>query len=602
MRPRASLDSSALPQEIDRFSVFNAHSASFSDAEPIRPDTMALHYDAPETPIDASKAPLDHLFATDDIFDFRQTFASDDQITSPTRAQEVAFISGVNANGSVASRSFATWQGSEPATYHGPAGVAKFGSPLAHTGGGNIKFYFDTASHWTATEKSVMSDCLALWSNLANVKFAMVTKASNAQITFVRGSDGGAYTTPQYSGAAGAGKIGGKTLNTMTHATISLDTSVPGFGPIDGKFGTIGGYVWETILHEEGHALGLGHAGPYNGDVNTKTQQFGVYDTRLWAIMSYIEPAESAKYSSQYPVKGTDWGVSNDGYGNDPTTPMPLDILAMQSLYGAPVKTEFSGGQTFGFDSNIKGAIGKFYDFTVNSNPVLTIWDEGKQNTLNLSGFDSASKVNLNPGTFSSCDGKVNNIGVALGTTINTAITGGGNDVIVGGNANNIIQSTGGNDRLMGGAGSDHLIGGSGSDRLTGGSGADRLSGGGGADIFIYTKVTDSRSIAFDKIVKLDGSADKFDLWFHVSGTVRIVNGGTLDSAHFDAPMERILSAARLPAHHAALFSPAHGDEAGHTFLVIDANGHAGYQAGADLVIDVTGGTHLHDIHADSFI
>ena len=55
-------------------------------------------------------------------------------------------------------------------------------------------------------------------------------------------------------------------------------------------------------------------------------------------------------------------------------------------------------------------------------------------------------------------------------------------------------------------------------------------------------------------------------------------------------------SAAQAINKRAVLFTPTAGDEAGKTFLVVDANGTAGYQANADLVIDVS-----HMVHASSF-
>src|SRR5262249_45386712 len=163
-----------------------------------------------------------------------------------------------------------------------------------------------------------------------------------------RGNDGGAWQDfPNSSistiGSSTEGAHGGGVL-------ISIDTSTLGFGPIGTSLSVdqYGNYAWQTLVHEEGHLLGLGHAGPYNGSVDEATQQFSVYDTRLWSIMSYINPWDFAKYSGSYPVTGTWWGISPDGYYNEPTTPMPLDILAAQRLYGVATTGPLaSGGQVF---------------------------------------------------------------------------------------------------------------------------------------------------------------------------------------------------------------------------------------------------------------
>jgi hypothetical protein len=49
------------------------------------------------------------------------------------------------------------------------------------------------------------------------------------------------------------------------------------------------------------------------------------------------------------------------------------------------------------------------------------------------------------------------------------------------------------------------------------------------------------------------------------------------------------------------LFTPDRGTLAGHTFLIVDANGTAGYQAGQDYVIDITGATNLGSLSTTNF-
>ncbi len=46
-----------------------------------------------------------------------------------------------------------------------------------------------------------------------------------------------------------------------------------------------------------------------------------------------------------------------------------------------------------------------------------------------------------------------------------------------------------------------------------------------------------------------------------------------------------------LGAHHAVLFSVNAGTLHGQVFLIVDLNGTAGYQAGADLVLHLTNPT-----------
>lgn len=377
------------------------------------------------------------------------------------QSDEVAFIAGVYADGTLPLYAFSAWNSDKPATYTGGfTNTAKWGAPTAQTAGGTIEYYFTPSSGWTSTEQQFLSAGLALWSDVANISFVQTSISSQAQIVFTRGSNGSAATNPQYTDPTGnGGHTGQSDLLALTKATISIDTSVAGFGPIDGTFTTQGGYPIMTFLHEEGHAIGLGHAGPYNGTVDQTTQQFSAYDTRLWSIMSYIEPrTTSSLYFNSYPVTGTDWGFGPSGFRSDPTGLMPLDILAAQALYGAPVSTPLSGGQVFGFHSNVSGPSGMFFDFTVNTVPILTLFDTGTGNTLDLSGYGSPSTINLNSGTFSSFDGMINNLGIAFGTKIDSFIGSAGNDAVTANNDGDTLTGGAGNDTLTGGTGIDTAV------------------------------------------------------------------------------------------------------------------------------------------------
>ncbi len=383
---------------------------------------------------------------------------------------EVTFMTGVTSTGVVAAKSFWAWNDDKPASYDPTTSfAAKWGTPVAGTAGGVITYTFDNASAWTSTEKSAFASTLALWSAVANVTFQQVSSGGNVIIQRISGTtDSNGGITRLFEG-----DIGTTNLGRATQSGISINTSLYGEGPLGSGFSNFGGYPWEVLLHEEGHVLGLGHAGPYNGTVDPTTQQYTTYDAREWSIMSYIDPFTSGQtYQASEPVLANDWGVSRSSDGtlsyNGPTTWMPLDILAIQRLYGLPTSTPLSGGQTFGFNCNIAGPIESFFDFTMNTKPIITLWDEGTGNTLDLSGYTTSSVVSLMPGVFGSCGGLTHNIVIAFGVQIDTLLGGSGGDTL-------IANDDG--DTLSGGGGSDILIAGLGHDTLSGGAESNRFQG-----------------------------------------------------------------------------------------------------------------------------
>jgi hypothetical protein len=248
---------------------------------------------------------------------------------------------------------------------------------------------------------------------------------------------------------------------------------------------------------------------------NAALRQFGPYDITLWAMMSYVTPSETnATFYADYPVTGTNWGS-----GIHPITPMMLDILAAQRLYGPATSGPLAeGNATFGFNTTITGPIKPYFDFTQNTQPVVTIWDFGVNNKLDLSGWSTPSIINLEPGSFSSGNGFTNNIGIAFNTVIETAIGGGGNDTINGNAYDNI------------------LVGGPGNDLITGGPGADRFVLGApsqGVDTYFDFAYYQGDRIALDHV------------GFGLSGTGGLAAAGVNFVYAFAPP-----SSARRPDHH----------------------------------------------------
>jgi len=163
-------------------------------------------------------------------------------------------------------------------------------------------------------------------------------------------------------------------------------------------------------------------------------------------------------------------------------------------------------------------------------------------------------------------------------------------------------HETDGHFTLLGGAGADVLKGGLGNDLFIGGEGADVLTGGGGHNHFIYGDAIDSTGPNFDTIADFDAGADKFDLPASVNDIDTEVSGGALSQSSFNQDLKAAVDAAHLAAGNAVLFAPDSGDLAGHLFLIVDANGTAGYQANADFVFDITGAVNLDRLTVHDFI
>jgi len=220
---------------------------------------------------------------------------------------------------------------------------------------------------------------------------------------------------------------------------------------------TIGGYGGLVLIHELGHAIGLGHPGAYDantgGDLTYAANAEYYEDSRQYTVMSYFPGAST--------------GANLPGYS---AAPLLDDIAAIQQIYGANMTTR-TGNTVYGFNSN---ADRPWFILTTNASPAqFAVWDAGGTDTFDFSGYTSPQTIDLRPGYFSDVGGYAGNVTIAIGAEIENAIGGSGADIITGNDLGNALKGGVGVDTLKGNGGGDQLTGGAGDDVLLGGEGID---------------------------------------------------------------------------------------------------------------------------------
>lgn len=278
-----------------------------------------------------------------------------------------------------------------------------------------------------------------------------------------------------------------------THAVVNVNPTW-----YNGGASVENDYVLQTFIHEILHALGLGHQGYYNGSANYPTD--ADFDNDSWqnSIMSYFTTTQNTTVDADFAFL---------------QSAMAADLLALDALYGSQsyngttfgTGSAFLGDTVYGFNTNISSSTDKLMANlgTYSYDNAYCIVDAGGVDTLDMSGWSYDQLLNLTISSSSDTAPSVSNIGgltgnltLAVGTVIENAIGGSGDDLIYGNTANNFLVGNSGNDSLYGddgnddlygSAGNDYLEGGAGIDYLVGAEGDDTLVGGSDADTFLLT-------------------------------------------------------------------------------------------------------------------
>ncbi len=400
---------------------------------------------------------------------------------------------------------------------------------------------------FTAAQVTATRQVLGSIAEVANVRFTETTGIG--QLTFASSAQGAGWAGYSYAPSYSYRYTASGTITEVEEDEWSGDVWLNHQADWSSTDWVRGGQGYVTLLHEIGHALGLKH--PFEADSASGYVLATALDNEVHTVMSYTE----APKSTLLKVTGTATSYSWQEYTLSPSTLMPLDLEALQYLYGANTSTR-TGNNT--------------YQWGVNAEILETIWDAGGVDTIDASNQTLASIINLTAGSYSSIalrqtdaqkrlaldlpswftqplpadlyDGS-NNLAIAKGVTIENANGGSGADRITGnavnnrlsgGAGNDVLNGNGGNDILLGGNGYDILNGGPGNDVLRGGTGNDVLTGGAGRDLFRLDAAL-SATTNIDRIKDFNPTDDTVQLENAIFAKFGIATTGTINAAYFRA-------------------------------------------------------------------
>src|SRR5689334_16491146 len=227
---------------------------------------------------------------------------------------------------------------------------------------------------WTTPWKSAFAAAVNEWSNVANVSFSELGSGTNFNvssadlaITLTSDDQGvdlvglGIFPSPSFAAVLRAADP--TFPYPRPEGDIFYVATSPGFASLER-----GSEGFEDLLHEIGHALGLKHPFDDGGSGRPTFASLGIadHDDDSWTVMSY-----SALNANQV-----------SGFA---ATPMPLDILAVQHIYGA----------------NLSYHTGDDVYLLQDNQMLRTIWDAGGNDTLDASALSTGATLDLRPGQMS---------------------------------------------------------------------------------------------------------------------------------------------------------------------------------------------------------
>ncbi|WP_262271408.1 M10 family metallopeptidase C-terminal domain-containing protein [Microvirga yunnanensis] len=221
----------------------------------------------------------------------------------------------------------------------------------------------------------------------------------------------------------------------------------------------VGGYVFDSFIHEFGHEFGLNHPGLYNYSgpggvqINYLNNATWTYDRQQYSVMSYfdgIDVGETSRWSASSPLMADIEAVIRRFFStvdaNGVRTYQQIDLNTGDNVYGF-------GSTQLGYrltSSGMRHDIG------------FAIHDTGGTDTIDFSGSTAGTILDLRPGRFSSVNGHSNNVSIFAGHNadgtgyyIENGVGSRYDDILIGNDGANVLDGRGGADRMAGNGGDD---------------------------------------------------------------------------------------------------------------------------------------------------
>lgn len=235
-----------------------------------------------------------------------------------------------------------------------------------------------TFKPFNSAMQTAVDKALTFYSDVANLTFVKKTNDSLNDQAILRY----AFTSiddPQWKGDTS--NIGA--ASSPGESTLSGDAWFPTTIYNYGDWGVPGSTMFQNILHETGHAMGLKH--PQDGG------SFG--------------PSPSSHNSNEYSVMAyNDFLSGGVPFGGTYLQSLMMDdIAALQYLYGANYThnagdTTYQWSPTTGQMTATENNVATISDKPVVNRIMMTVWDGGGVDTYDFSNYTTALKVDLQPG------------------------------------------------------------------------------------------------------------------------------------------------------------------------------------------------------------